>query len=268
PKILPLFFSAATFLKMTKLTRTEIINALVQQLEPLEGALALWEAGSAAFGRVDAYSDIDLHIIVADDAVEEIFQRAETTLRQLSPISDIFRVPEPTWHGHSQAFYTLENASPFLLIDFAVMKLSSEDKFLQPEVHGEAVVLFDKVGAITAVPFDHEAHQTFLQKRVGELEITFKRYQAHVVKEILRGNVLNAMHFYPHMTLGPLRELLRIKYDPTRPSWGQRYLSFYLPPEDREKLESLNLIKDLADLEKKQKMAEDWVGKLVEELSR
>lgn len=251
---------------MAQLTRTEIINALVQKLEPLDAALALWEAGSAAFGRVDAYSDIDLHIIVADDAVEEIFRQTELTLRQLSPISDLFRVPEPTWHGHSQAFYTLEKASPFLLVDFAVMKLSSEDKFLQSEVHGEAVVLFDKVRAITAVPFDHDAHHAFLQKRVGELEITFKRYQVHVVKEILRGNVLNAMHFYPHMTLGPLRELLRIKYDPTRPSWGQRYLSFYLPSAEREKLEALNLIQDLADLEKKQKMAEVWVGELVKEL--
>ena len=40
-----------------------------------------------------------------------------------------------------------------------------------------------------------------------------------------------------------------------------------LADEDREKLESLNLIQDLADLEKKQKMAEAWVRALVAELN-
>ena len=146
------------------------------------------------------------------------------------------------------------------------MKAGSKEKFLQPEVHGEPVVLFDKTGAVTANPFDYEAHDAMLQDRIAHLGAMFARMQSYVRKEILRGNILDAMYFYPG-TLRPLVELLRIKYDPTRYNWGQRYLGFYLPPADRKKLESLNLIKDIADLDQKQKVAQEWVKQLLDDLS-
>ncbi len=247
--------------------RDTIIGALVRQLEPLDFALTLWEAGSAAFGRVDAYSDIDLHLIIEDDGVEEAFVEAELALNSVSAITDKYRVPEPTWHGHSQAFYKLGDEVPeFMVVDLGVMKRSSGDKFAQPEVHGEAVVLFDKVDGLAVEPFDFGEHTAVLRERVDEIEVMFARDQIYVRKEILRGNLLDAIHFYPWMTIRPLVELLRIKYDPTRYQWGQRYLSYYLPEAEREKLESINLIQDLADLAEKQTLAQAWVTELVVEL--
>ena len=40
--------------------------ALRTALEPLPGALALWQGGSAAFGRADAWSDLDLYVLAEE----------------------------------------------------------------------------------------------------------------------------------------------------------------------------------------------------------
>ncbi|MBA3046119.1 MAG: hypothetical protein KKH41_03115 [Candidatus Thermoplasmatota archaeon] len=57
-----------------------------------------------------------------DDRVEDVFRIVDETVEKLGGIVAKFRLPEPTWHGHSQCFYKLNNASPFLLIDLAIMK--------------------------------------------------------------------------------------------------------------------------------------------------
>lgn len=66
--------------------RDEALSAMRAALEPLDHVQAMWEAGAIAFGMV------------------------ENTLRTLSPIGLKYRLPEPIWHGHSQAFYRLEGA--------------------------------------------------------------------------------------------------------------------------------------------------------------
>jgi hypothetical protein len=45
--------------------RARISDALCRVLEPLPEVLAGWEGGSAAFGALDGYSDIDLNYLVA-----------------------------------------------------------------------------------------------------------------------------------------------------------------------------------------------------------
>jgi hypothetical protein len=46
--------------------------------------------------------------------------------------------------GISQAFYRFENTSEHLVIDLAVLALSSPGKHLEPSVHGHAVFHFNK----------------------------------------------------------------------------------------------------------------------------
>ncbi len=103
-------------------TRAEIISALCEALEPLDSCRALWLGGSEATGRTDALSDIDIQAVVRDDAIESTFAAAERALTPLSPIARRYRVPEPSWHGHSQTFYTLRDCPPELMIDFALSK--------------------------------------------------------------------------------------------------------------------------------------------------
>jgi len=129
-------------------TRQSVTKAIVDALEGLDGARALWDQGAASFGRVDRFSDIDLCLIVEDDAVEDAFEAVEEALRRGFGITDKYRVPEPTWHGHSQCFYWLKGASPFLFVDIAVEKKSSKNRFLEYSIHGPPVVRMDKDGLV------------------------------------------------------------------------------------------------------------------------
>ena len=49
--------------KKTPLTRDSIIRTLTAELQPLPSVHAFWEAGAAAFNRIDEWSDIDLYIV-------------------------------------------------------------------------------------------------------------------------------------------------------------------------------------------------------------
>ena len=51
--------------------------------EPLPDVLAGWEGGSAAFGAVDSYSDIDLFFLVNDNAsFEQLYDTVAASLRE------------------------------------------------------------------------------------------------------------------------------------------------------------------------------------------
>ena len=252
---------------MIALSRKQIITALTAALKPLPFTNALWEAGSAAFGRADKWSDIDIHIDVADDKVEETFAAIETALLTLTPITLKVRVPEPTWHGHSQKFYQLENASPYLMIDVAVMKASSTSKFTEREVHGEARILFDKLDVVQAKPVDIELLEQTLRARIQYWQANFEWMQLLVTKSLLREQPLDALAFYNGMVVRPLVELLRIKYDPHRYNFGQRYLHHYLPPADIVRLTELTFVGDSADIPTKQARAQKWVNALLIELA-
>jgi hypothetical protein len=123
----------------------------------------MWLGGSAAFKRSDEWSDIDLQVDVADERAGEILPRVEAALERLSPIDLKFEVPQPSWHGHIQAIYRLKHASPYLLVDIAVIKSSNPNKFLQPEIHGEAVALSQRAqpgqhpGCAPVLPWVHPA---------------------------------------------------------------------------------------------------------------
>ncbi len=248
--------------------RQQIISTIQRELEPLDFVNALWEAGSAAFDRLDQYSDIDLQIDVADDCVEQTFAAVETALRSVSPITDKFRIPEPTWHGHSQCFYKLRDAGDYLQIDCAIIKNSSADKFLQSELHGDPLVIFDKAEVVQSPPFDWDAHNALLRERVAFLTERFARMQVYVRKEILRRHPIDALGFFRPMTLNPLIELLRIKHDPARYNWGLRYLHRHLSLSDQARLADLLYLQDLDELEEKHNSAQKWFWRLAEELKQ
>src|SRR2546430_14343118 len=107
--------------KETPLTRDSIIRALTSELQPLPSVHAFWEAGAAAFNRVDEWSDIDLYIVVDDTAVPQTFEIAEKTLSGQSPIRLEHEGSWPDASGIHQQFYHLGGTSEDLLVDLAVM---------------------------------------------------------------------------------------------------------------------------------------------------
>lgn len=246
-----------------ELTREIIIQTLVDALEPLDYVHALWEGGAAAFNRIDEWSDIDLYLVVDDKRVDEAFLAVENALKSLSPIKQKYDVSHPPELGLFQAFYKLEDANEYLIIDLAILTLSSPDKFLEPEIHGDAVFYFNKSGRVTSPPLDKDVLAKKLQKRLERLQANFDIFNIFVQKEINRGNYLEALGLYRVVTLASLVEALRIKYNPPHHDFKMHYIHYELSSEIIKRLKHLHFVKDEKDLEEKYHEATNWFHEIV-----
>lgn len=246
-----------------QVSRADILSALESHLAPLDYVLAMWQGGAAAFDRTDAYSDIDLHLDVVDDHIEAAEAVVQAALTSLSPLSVRFRLPEPTWHGHTQVFYRLRDASPFLMLDCVFMRHSHPQKFIQPQQHGQAVVHFDKAGVTQAPPWDEAAQQGRRQARLDYWRGFLSWSSVLVDKEVARERPLDALGYYQGAVIRPLVELLRLRYDPARYDFHLRYLHLVLPAAAAERLTRLAYVSDLADLERKHAEAQTWLRELL-----
>jgi len=251
------------------LTRPALIAAVRGALEPLAFAHCLWEGGSASFARNDQWSDVDLQCEVDDDQVGATFAAVEAALAAVAEIAQCYAVPEPAWHGHSQRFYRFANAEPWLLLDFCVMKRGAAHKFNEPDIHGPAGVLFDRSGLFGrhVVRTDRAALEAKLRARIESLRARFAMFQVLVEKETWRGNPIDALHFFHGLTLAPLVELLRIKHDPLRHNWGNRYLHRTLPRAEAERLQQLMYVPSPDEIPAKRAEAAAWFESLATELT-
>lgn len=249
-----------------KLTRRAITQALADTLKPLDYVHAFYEGGAAAFDRIDQWSDIDLYIVVDDDMVNDAFLVVEKALKLLSPIRQKFDVPETGFLGISQAFYKLEDASEYLIIDLAVVKLSCPDKLLEPRIHGNNVFYFNKSDKIKLPTFDRKAFAKKVHARLNRLQARFTIFNNFVQKEINRGNSLEAVDLYHNLTLATLVEVLRIKHNPFHHDFKTRYVHHELPPETVKRLEHLYFVSDMKDLQEKYLQANKWFQKLMLEI--
>ncbi len=249
-------------------TRQQLIDALQQALSALPAVRAAWLGGSDATGRTDAYSDVDCMALVQDEAVEQVFAAVSAALAALSPIERHYRIPEPAWHGHSQIFYRLQHAPPWLLVDLALLKLSSapHNRFLETERHGVQQVLFDRDNLVQPAPFDREQHEAQIRARLPHLVARFDLFHIFVDKAAWRQDVADALGMYHAMSLRPLVELLRIRHCPDRFDYGLRYLQRDLPPELYARLEPLFFCRDLDDLLRKQALVVDLFWATASEL--
>ena len=247
------------------LSRATLLTALQAAVEPLPYAHAMWQGGAAAFNRVDEWSDIDLQIDVDDDRVAEALTVVEQALVALSPIARRYELPQPAWHGHLQVFYQLAEASEFLMLDLVIIKHSHPNKFLEREIHGEAVVHFDRSGVVNPPPLNRAEWHTKMKERRAALRVTFPLFQPLVTKELHRRNALEALAFYQGMTLRPLVELLRICHCPARYNFHTRYTQYDLPAEVNHRLAPLFFPSDLEDIRAKHAEAEQWAMELLAE---
>ncbi len=248
-------------MRRKKLTREIIIKTLVNCLEPIDYIHALWEGGAAAFNRVDKWSDIDLYLIVDDNRINDAFQEVEKALNSLSPIEQKFETKQMIWPEIFQAFYKMKDASKYLLVDLAIIKISSPEKFLEPKIHGDVVFYFNKFGK-----FPHEESSVTterIHKRVTRVKAKFDMFNIFVQKEIYRGNNLEAIDLYYNVTLSSLVEILRIKYCPPHHKFKMRYVNYEFPVEVIEKLEYLCFVKTIEELQEKYNIATRWFNETI-----
>lgn len=245
-------------------TREAILRKLVDELKKHKQVLGCFEGGSAAFGRVDEWSDIDFQIVVEDDFVEPSVKILEALLESISPIKVCYIMPAPTWHGHWQGFYQLQDISPFLLLDVLIMKKSSPSYFTEVEMHGWAKVFFDKTGKLGKEHINRQEILKTIPQRIKRIREVSALFHLFVDKEIMRGHDFEAFDMY-NMLFRFAVELLRIKYDPARWSFGVKYLSYDFPPEVNAELKGLTFIRDFEDLKTKKTKVMGIINRLLNE---
>jgi hypothetical protein len=240
--------------------RVRITSAICQALEPLPAVLAGWEGGSAAFGSVDGYSDIDLKFLVDDDALSDLlYAAAEASLETVSPITASHLVPPGR-------YYKLKDGGEFLLVDLCFFRAGATDHTLEVERHGHARPLFDKGDWLRPRPLDEGALAAKRDKRYRELQTWFVVSQSFVRKAVLRGQEVEALACFWGYTLKPLAELLRMRYCPVRWDFGMRYLDRDLPPTVYNQLRDLAFVRDLGGIEAQLPKASAWGVALLREL--
>ncbi len=250
-----------------KVTRDMVLDSLSSHLEPLTYVRAVWEGGAIGHGRLDEWSDIDLYVLVPEGCVEDAFAAVENALASISPIAvkyDIGKTPHPGVH---QAFYRLERASEFLLLDVAVVTEGAPDKFLEPETHGEPSFLFRKGDAIEVPPLDRAKLREDVRGRIGRLRLRMDVFHVFVQKELNRGHLIEAVDAYHVVVLASLTEMLRIRHHPVHHGFQTRYIYSELPPEAVSRLEDLFLVADAADLARKYSQARRWFDELYDEIA-
>jgi GNAT superfamily N-acetyltransferase len=248
------------------INRSRILAVVRHALEPQPFVLAMWEGGAAAWARTDAWSDIDLQILVEDGSADAAFALVEGALESLSPIELRFAAPRPTWHGHDQVFYRLQETDESLLVDLVVMKRSSRNQLRERERHGERVIHFDKTGEAAPVTLDHQALRARIDEQLAQLRIAFEIFQCLTKKELQRGNPLGALASYHSHTLGPLLALLRIRHCPERFDFGLRYSAADLPVGVTRSLEELWFVGDVSEIAVKRERAERMFNATLAEL--
>ena len=240
--------------------RERISRAVTEALRPFPAVFAGWEGGSAAFGAVDAYSDIDLEYLVADDAsFERLYASAESAIEAVSPIT----ARHTPLKGR---YYKLRDGGDFFLVDLIFFRIGDPDSHREVERHGDKVALFDKGDFLRRRPLDEQALALKRDERYRELQTWFPMSQVFVRKAILRGQHVEAVNAFWVCTLKPLAELVRMRYCPVRWDFGVRYLERDLPPAVYEQVRDLAFVRDTGDLEAKLAMATEWGAALLREL--
>jgi hypothetical protein len=242
----------------SKVSREDIVAAVVSALEPLDYVHAVWEGGAVAFDRVDQWSDIDICVSADDGRILECFPIAERALSALAPIALKYEMKQTMSPGYAQAFYRLEGTSECLLVDFAVFKHTWPDKLLEPEIHGKARFHFNKRGAVAIPSLDQAKLADDIRAALGNIRKRFETFNCFISKEISRKNHIEAVTLYHRLILDSLVDVLRIRHKPVRHGFKTRYVHYDLPPEVVTRLEDLFFVRDEHDLAAKFTQAKQW----------
>jgi predicted nucleotidyltransferase len=244
------------------LARSHIIGSLKQSLQPKNHILAMWEGGAAAFGRVDRWSDIDLMVAAKEGQTEKAASDIERILRRLSPVAAQLSVKHPNWPDMIHTFYKLRHANEFLLVDVGVMPRNCPDKLLETEIHGQAVVHFDKANLCQPPKLDREKFLSDMKQRKLRIIAMFEMISNFAIKELNRKNFIEAQYNY-FMILDMLVETLRMKHGPYHYNFRGRYLHYELPVRTVRKLQALFYVKDPTDLRRKEAAVRRWFKEII-----
>jgi hypothetical protein len=205
-------------------------SSLAERFGAEERFCGVFEGGSAATGRADRYSDIDLCLVAAPALNDALFEAVEAAVGNAAAITHTWKVADAPWPGFAQRFYLLEPAPRFFFVDCCILEPDTAKTFLERERHGEALVYYDRRDTLRPTPLDRGAFAARLRKRFDQVQSAWPFYLLLVRKELARGRPLDAHAFYS-TTLRLLVELAGMRHRPERFDFGWRYLHHDLPAD-------------------------------------
>lgn len=240
----------------------ELRDAVTSAMSTGDQVIGIWQGGSAAFGRDDADSDLDIQALITPSTdVDQVFADVGAAINEISPVVQSWRVPDlPSW---SQTFFKIAD-DDLLLVDLSLISIEDEDWFLQPERHGNALILFDPQGVVAAAPvLDASAHESRLIAGVAKSLAIATMFPGFVAKELRRGRAMDARWVFNQMVVNPLVTVLGATHRPERYDYGWRYLKEDLPADIYARLERL-VFTGVHELESATREASAWTIQLAE----
>lgn len=226
-----------------------------------------WEGGSVATGFDDDFSDLDMALICDDDYVEELFEKTEKYLEDSYGIKEKLRIPEPSWHGHSQTFYLLKDSPKFFYIDLLIEKLSAGNRFMESNRHGNSAVWFDKKGLMDSTPMPDDDFKKKIVPKLKYFKKSFFITNIELEKQVVRGREVDALDGYYKLILGRLAFLLNVKNRPAKHDFGLLYSYRDWTKKDYAFVKDLLYVKDFNDLKFKLPIAINKVEELTDSLN-
>ncbi|MFC1897980.1 nucleotidyltransferase domain-containing protein [Candidatus Cloacimonadota bacterium] len=245
--------------------RKDFIVKFKNLLESNNSIHCVWEGGSAATGYLDEYSDLDLGIVCDDKKVEKNFELIEDYLELNYGIREKFRTPEPSWHGHSQCYYLLNNTPEFFYVDILIEKLSAGNRFMESDRHGKSIVWFDHKRLFDPTPTPDAEVLNKGKRFYNLLSVSTWILILDVKKQILRINTVDAFVLY-HQLLNRMAYLWNLKYRPAKSDFGLRYTHRDFPEETVEWLKEVLVVKNLKDMLTKVEIIDKKYAELLSEL--
>lgn len=201
--------------------------------------------GSAATGRYDDHSDLDIELWVGGPP-DATYDALHALLHEQLTVDHVWEVLRERWpDGTRQLFAHLrpdpgDLSEPTRIVDLAVHPLPEDGTVaIDPRRHGTPIVLHDPSGALRLAPEAEAPHEAARATTLNQIATRRGTAEWLVRRALARGELAEAHAFYLRFAFTPLVELLRLEHCPARHDFGLRYLDTDLPAGYAERLEEL-----------------------------
>lgn len=251
-------------------------RVLVTALEGLEAVVGAWECGSAAFGRADVASDVDICIVARDGAAAAVLAALDEAVSAELSGAVVTCHEGATQFGMQQIWQPAPAAGgldSMALLDVAVAEQHAQAEMwhalLDPERHGRALLLLDADGSIEQVRRARPAVAADdIRQRIEALRdrIAQRRHLlgSFAAKELDRGRLVDAHWTHRRFVVHPLVDLLNIWYRPLRHDYSMRYVHDELPPGVVEQLVPLVQVGSEGELRSASQLALQWMDAMLD----
>ena len=248
--------------------RTLVRDTLRDHLAPCESVLAMWEAGSAAFARVDDFSDLDIGLLSRNETNEEVWSLVDAAFDSLGGVALRWNELSPLFEQMDKRVFRLREASRWLQVDIGLFAETAANLHNQPERHGEIAVIFDHGNRLHLPGWDAEGHRRRMREALHQEIMKWQIYYGWFRKELARSRAVDAFAAYLGGSVRPLLSVLGMRYRPARWDFGMRYLNEDMPAEVVQTIERLCYVSEPSLLEERFAEADQLFQKTVNELKQ